>query len=161
MQSCSKLRNDDCWASIDRDYKFYLSFENSVCADYATEKFFNVYAKTESVIPVALGGADYAALGAPPHSYLTVHGWEAERDPRALAREMRRLSQDPAAFAAHFWWRDYYEVREGKEHLSAAFCDLCAALHDEQAPRRTYPDLEEWWEGRARCRSMRKTYPLK
>ncbi len=157
--SCSKDRNEACWSMVDRDYKFYLSFENSICGDYATEKFFNVVSKTRSVLPVALGGADYAALGAPPRSHLSVHDREEwERDPAALARELRRLSSDDAAFAEYFWWRDYYEVRQGKEHLERPFCELCAALHDKRRPPKVYEDLEEWWEGKARCRRLRKNY---
>jgi len=34
-------RNDtDCFQMLSRDYKFYLSFENSNCREYITEKFF-------------------------------------------------------------------------------------------------------------------------
>ena len=44
-------------------YKFYLSFENTLCKDYITEKFFYTFASNDGPIPVALGGlkeADYA-----------------------------------------------------------------------------------------------------
>lgn len=160
-KSCRKDREEDCWRMVDRDYKFYLSFENSICADYITEKFFNAVDNDTHVIPVVLGGGDYAApdgAAAPPHSHLSVHERDFE-DPKALAREMSRLASDDSAFAEFFWWRDYYRVVHGKAHLAKTFCDVCAALHGNQgAPSRSYDDLEEWWEGRSKCRKLRQRF---
>ncbi len=38
---------------IQRVYKFYLSFENSLCRDYVTEKFFT---RAGNILPVVRGG---------------------------------------------------------------------------------------------------------
>lgn len=32
--------NEKCFQMLDKDYRFYLAFENSNCRDYITEKFF-------------------------------------------------------------------------------------------------------------------------
>ena len=37
---CSVFYQDKCFEMLNRDYKFYLAFENSNCVDYITEKFF-------------------------------------------------------------------------------------------------------------------------
>ena len=37
---CPRSDEDECFALLNRDYKFYLAFENSNCRDYITEKFF-------------------------------------------------------------------------------------------------------------------------
>ena len=60
-KSCPRDQENYCWQQVDKDYKFYLSFENSICTDYVTEKFFNAMKRT--VIPVVLGGANYSAIG--------------------------------------------------------------------------------------------------
>ena len=53
-----------------QNYKFYLSFENSVCDNYVTEKYFNVL--KYNVVPITFTGTDFGAIGAPPHSSINV-----------------------------------------------------------------------------------------
>ena len=53
-----------------QNYKYYLSFENSVCDDYITEKFFNIL--KYDVIPITFSGTNFSAIGAPPHSSINV-----------------------------------------------------------------------------------------
>jgi len=39
--SCPRSKGRKCEEELQRNYKFYLSFENSNCDDYITEKFWN------------------------------------------------------------------------------------------------------------------------
>ena len=44
----------ESYEELSKNYKFYLSFENSLCQEYITEKFFN--AMKSGMIPIAYGG---------------------------------------------------------------------------------------------------------
>ena len=38
---CPRAESDRCRLILNNDYKFYLSFENSICDQYITDKFFD------------------------------------------------------------------------------------------------------------------------
>ena len=54
-------------------FQFYFAFENSLCEDYITEKFWKVL--NFNVIPVVLNGVNMSAV-APPHSYIDIKQFE-------------------------------------------------------------------------------------
>ena len=88
---CSRKNERECYRNMERHYKFYLSFENSICDDYVTEKFFNIL--SYNVIPVTFGGANLTALGAPPRTHVDAISFGSVKKVvnylRTLAREER------------------------------------------------------------------------
>jgi len=51
-----------------------FSFENSLCKDYVTEKFFKVF--EHDMVPIVFGHADYSKI-APPKSYIKVEDFKS------------------------------------------------------------------------------------
>ena len=54
------FQSSDCYRILESRYKFYLSFENSICTDYVTEKFY--LALQRNIVPIVYGGADYRKI---------------------------------------------------------------------------------------------------
>ena len=54
--------------------QFYLAFENSLCRDYITEKFWKVL--SYNVVPVVLNGVNMTRV-APPHSYIDIKDFDS------------------------------------------------------------------------------------
>ncbi|GFO50580.1 glycoprotein 3-alpha-l-fucosyltransferase a [Plakobranchus ocellatus] len=96
---CPRSKANQCFDLLDKDYKFYLSFENSNCRDYITEKFF-VNGLKHNVIPIVMGAApeDYARA-APPHSFIHVDDFES---PKHLAEYLNTLDKNDALYNEYF-----------------------------------------------------------
>lgn len=54
---CPRDQMDECLVLLERDYYFYLSFENSFSEDYVTEKL--LIALDHFAVPIVYGGANY------------------------------------------------------------------------------------------------------
>ena len=65
----------NCFALLKKRYKFYLSFENSVCKDYVTEKFYR-NALMHNMLPVVINGGDLSnPTVAPPGCCIKASAW--------------------------------------------------------------------------------------
>ena len=64
-------------AMVAEKYKFYLSFENSFCTDYITEKLWKVL--NYDIVPIVMGGGNYTKY-APAKSYINYEAilWKAK-----------------------------------------------------------------------------------
>ena len=140
---------------LERNYKFYLSFENSICTDYATEKLFN--ALRADIVPVVLGGANYSAI-APPRSYISVLDFPTIKE---LAEELERLAANQKDYLEYFWWKvgaptllmvlqEHYDVHDMPEGRQAAMCRLCSSLHSP-LHHSSYADISSWL-GKDQCK---------
>lgn len=142
--SCSRVNQDHCFEMLNKDYKFYLSFENSNCRDYITEKFF-VTGLQNDVVPIVMGAApeDYARA-APPHSFIHVDDFES---PKELADYLLKLDKDDVLYNEYFAWKG-----QGTLINTFFWCRMCALAHDvKERGASWFEDVAAWWDGPGVC----------
>ena len=93
---CDRADYRQCCQMVERRYKFYLSFENSVCRDYVTEKVFRW--SDYNVVPVVYG-LGYENLGLPPDAYINALNFESVED---LANYLKYLDSNDTAYNEYF-----------------------------------------------------------
>ncbi|KAK7447796.1 hypothetical protein BaRGS_00040162 [Batillaria attramentaria] len=141
---CSRHQSDECFNMLNRDYKFYLSFENSNCRDYITEKFF-INGLKNDVVPIVMGAApeDYKRA-APPHSFIHVDYFQS---PKHLAAYLHQLDHNDSLYNEYFAWKGLWD------NINTYFwCRVCALAHDTKSRGVSwYRDVETWWRGGDVC----------
>ncbi|XP_067656953.1 alpha-(1,3)-fucosyltransferase C-like [Haliotis asinina] len=141
--ACGDLSCDKNCDEKFKKYKFVLSFENSHCEDYITEKYWLGLQRNQ--IPVVYGGADYEAM-VPPRSFINVRDFPTIS---ALATYMLKVAHNRTLYNSYFDWMRNYHLPPCLETMNCFdlenyFCSLCGALHDRDIPGQTYTDLYEW-----------------
>lgn len=114
----NKTLIDAAYREIAKDYKFYLSFENSLCEDYVTEKFFN--ALKYGILPIT--NVKNVVKFAPPHSYLNINDFNSTED---LMKTLENLSRNQELYNSYFWWNEFYRVVDDTQfETQCQFCDI-------------------------------------
>ncbi|XP_050687630.1 3-galactosyl-N-acetylglucosaminide 4-alpha-L-fucosyltransferase FUT3-like isoform X2 [Eriocheir sinensis] len=129
-------------------YLFYLAFENALCADYVTEKLYNLL--YYPIVPVVLGAAEYPLL-MPPHSYINARDYS----PAQLAQKLLHLAHHPKEYQEYLSWRQYYLPSTiGGNRL---LCDLCVRLHDDDFyQHHVVEDFYDWYVTKGKCNIIGK-----
>nr|XP_027206514.1 glycoprotein 3-alpha-L-fucosyltransferase A-like [Penaeus vannamei] len=176
---CAQTNWRECHALLNSTYKFYLSFENSLCRDYVTEKFFTTLQL--DIVPVVYGYANYSRL-APAHSYIDALSFNTTK---ALAEYLLYLDKNDTAYNEYFGmeplhnlpqpisspqmesllpqstyhnpsplhrWKRYYHQLSQHDLKAQAFCDLCERLHFDKEPKNH--DINSWFDEGTQCLSL-------
>lgn len=140
-KNCSHKDLSYCLNLVSKEYKFYLSFENSHCWDYITEKVYR-NALNHDVLPVVLGARreDYERQ-LPQNSFIYVEDFATVED---LAAYLHEVDKDDDLYNSYFQWKGTGELQDKFEYL---WCRACAMLHDEYTMNNPhwYDDINKWW----------------
>ena len=156
---CGKLKcpktkghgpEDPCLEMIERDYRFYFSFENSVCESYVSEKLYKVL--FHDVVPVVLGGADYKEM-LPPNSYIDVANFSS---PRLLAEYLHRVSNDDALYDSYFAWKSSFSVDVNFDKVFG--CSLCEFMNRSYKKTTIVPSMGQFWSRKTYCQGSAQYY---
>lgn len=154
---CSGLKDGcnhtdmNCIKSIRSQYRFYLAFENSICSEYITEKFWNTLKSDSYNIPISLGAKmeEYTRLS-PPNSFLHVRNFTT---PKHLADYMHKVAGDDKLFNSYHSWREHFEMyKPASEEFD---CWLCRMAH--QQPPSNHTSYSQFWSRKKLCEE--KTEP--
>ena len=148
--SCPIKRKAYCDGTLlNTTYKFYLSFENSLCSEYITEKVYRILEL--NVVPIVLGYSNYSDI-LPPRSFIDVRDYDT---PKALAEYLLFLDNNDAMYNEYFRWKGEYTCT--KYAYRRAGCVLCEYAHRERG-RVTIADVWPWWSRRDSCVSPAAFY---
>uniref|UniRef100_A0A7E4VBY0 Fucosyltransferase n=1 Tax=Panagrellus redivivus TaxID=6233 RepID=A0A7E4VBY0_PANRE len=143
LGSCSDSPCDEeCQRQAIRDHYFHLSFENSICEDYVTEKFWRM---KELIVPVVLSRQIVAQV-APGDSFIAVDDFSSAAE---LAVFLYRLMEDERRYEGYFNWTKSYLKTTAP---TTAACELCTSILSNRAafahpgphPQFTAPAVESW-----------------
>ncbi|CAM1296049.1 FUT4 (predicted) [Pycnogonum litorale] len=147
---CPRSDESKCVDILATKYKFYFSFENSICKDYITEKFYKVI--PIDVVPVVYGGGDYKSV-LPHDSYIDVSNFTS------VYKLAQYLLHVGGSFPDYF---NYIKAKKGyqvEDKLARPWCKLCkmVKLVKERRSRfqnRVYDRLYSWYYNRHKCLNL-------
>ena len=139
---------ENCYKKL-RKYKFYLSFENTFCMDYVTEKL-PLHALGNGIVPVTLSWVNTNSyyLSAPLKSFINALHFPTVK---ALADYMTKVGNSPELYNEYFKWRSNYTIYDFQ-----ILCEICKRLHLDRHSVRWYPEIASWYSSQRRC----KKYPV-
>lgn len=150
---CPRHNHSNCLDLISRKYKFYLSFEDHLCKDYITDKFFR-YLDTDMVL-IARAGESFTGV-VPPGVFINTDGFKSPAD---LAEKISyldvhdgeyiKLLQEKDKYAAVF--EDYPLQRFKPTFLefryeAVSICELCRRAWNLNKYAKVIPDIQTWFD---------------
>ena len=136
----------DCFAMLKKSYRFYLSFENSLCKDYVTEKLYR-NALMHNMLPVVINGGDMSnPTVAPPGCCIKASDFKGAKE---LAEFIKKVASNSTLYNRYFKWHSKYAVQE--EARVDVLCRACHKLYTDSMTNVYYRDFYSWYGINRNC----------
>lgn len=147
----------DCKVIIAQKYKFFFAFENSMCKDYITEKFFIIL--RFNIIPVVLGAGEYDMF-IPKSGYINVKDYKS---PKELADYLLYLDRNRTAYNSYFKWKKHI-IKTYDGIFAAEICEFCIKAHLNDVNKidtnKVIKDFSTYWNSANDCKPIQKLADL-
>ncbi|XP_069105507.1 alpha-(1,3)-fucosyltransferase C-like isoform X2 [Argopecten irradians] len=138
----AKTWSKNCLKRVEHNTRYYLSFENSLCRDYMTEKAYKVF-KSYSLVPVVRGGLNYS-IYLPPDTFIDSSRYN---DATSLSKYLVDIKTNKTVFTRLFENRNLFKTNFNDNWGQKPFCEACRRLHYPEKFRRLYEDVSTWVRG--------------
>lgn len=135
---CGLKEPEDLENHLNMNYKFYLSFENSLCAHYVTEKFFNKYKL--DIVPIVRGNNNYTGYF-PNGTFIDTASFSSVT---AMAKYLKYLADNEEEYVQYLKLKDNYEVHEHEFTYQNALCHVCTKLNFPDKHTKTISSAVQW-----------------
>lgn len=142
--ACGTRFREDIGALV-KKYKFFLSFENSMCPDYVSEKVFRYF--NHDVIQVVRGGADYDTL-LPNDTFINTAKFP---DIKTLTEYLTDVGSDQERYISYLRQKDVYKAHTESFTYKNSMCNLCRKLNSKNSYRNTYADIRQYIQETRQC----------
>ncbi len=146
---CPKSEGRSCVEKlVNKKYYFHIAFENSLCKDYISEKYWGRWQYFS--IPIVLQRKIYEKF-APPKSFIAVDDFKTIPE---MAKRLKFLTKNRTAYMEYFKWRKqgYSSSHMDENDHHFGFCGVCQRLWTERPLKpKTYRNIGHWWNEGSHC----------
>ncbi|KAL3084827.1 hypothetical protein niasHT_031712 [Heterodera trifolii] len=135
--------DNNCYQQQLGSHFFYMAFENSVCPQYVTEKFWN--ALRSLAVPVVLSRSALKGTGIPDEVYIAADDFGSVKE---LADYLKALRNDTDRYLGYLKWTKKYRKQWDHNTKPTALCQLCEILYKQRLKEefRSYAvQLDKFW----------------
>nr|CAD2194554.1 unnamed protein product [Meloidogyne enterolobii] len=139
-----RVCDKECADKLIDSHHFYFAFENSVCVNYVTEKFWKL---KKLIVPVVLSRKIFKGLNIPDDSFIAADDFKS---PKELVTFLEKLAADKNRYKSYFNWTKKYKKTEFSNDISNPLCNLCKMAHIHKKELKI-KNIYDFWNGGGKC----------
>ena len=149
MVECGRGRwyHDDCFDIVNTTYRYYLAFENVLCDEYITEKFYENF-KYDTILIVRAGNPNFRPVNISKNAYVSTSDF---RNAHELGKYLKALRSNTSKYAAMLEAKDAYQLKPYMEIFDSETCEICQRLHNIHHYESVYEDINRWILTQQQC----------